>query len=49
MNDNYVFISYSRKNETLVKQIVREIEDAGLKVFIDYRDIPPPEQSLLQK
>jgi len=40
-NDNYVFISYSRKNEALVKKIVQEIEDAGQHVFIDYRDIPP--------
>lgn len=41
MNDNYVFISYSRKNEALVKKIVQEIEEAGQHVFIDYRDIPP--------
>jgi len=41
MSDNYIFISYSRKNEALVKKIVQEIEDAGQRVFIDYRDIPP--------
>lgn len=41
MADNYVFISYSRKNEEIVKKIVQEIEDAGQHVFIDYRDIPP--------
>lgn len=41
MSDNYVFISYSRKNEALVKKIVSEIEEAGQHVFIDYRDIPP--------
>ena len=29
MADNYVFISYSRKNEEIVKKIVQEIEDAG--------------------
>lgn len=41
MKNNYVFISYSRKNEEIVKKIVHEIEDAGQHVFIDYRDIPP--------
>ena len=41
MYENYIFISYSRKNEVLVKQIVNEIEEAGQHVFIDYRDIPP--------
>lgn len=40
-DNNYVFISYSRKNEDVVKKIVDELESAGQNVFIDYRDIPP--------
>ena len=41
MKSSYAFISYSRKNEDVVKKIVKEFEEEGQKVFIDYRDIPP--------
>lgn len=40
MENSYAFISYSRKNEEIVKKIVKEFEEQGQKVFIDYRDIP---------
>lgn len=39
--DDRLFISYSRLNQEVVKQIVEQLEARGKHVFIDYRDIKP--------
>lgn len=40
-NNKFVFVSYSRKDQDFVKEIVNFLESKGTKVYIDYRDIPP--------
>ncbi len=34
-----VFISYSRKNQTFAERLARDLDDAGLEVWIDLREI----------
>lgn len=41
IKDEHLFISYSRLNQAVVKQIVEQLEAKGKRVFIDYRDIKP--------
>ena len=42
MNDNkFAFISYSRNDYDFVIEIVEYLEQHGVKVYIDKRDIPP--------
>ena len=35
-----VFISHSRQDDELVRDIARRLRDAGLKPFVDFTDIP---------
>ena len=36
---NRVFVSYSRRNKTFAERIARDLSDAGLDVWIDFRQI----------
>ena len=41
MNDGFAFLSYSRNDYDIVIDIVNFLEEHGVKVYIDKRDIPP--------
>src|SRR5262245_5322848 len=34
-----VFISYSRRNKTFAERVARDLSDAGLEVWVDFRQI----------
>lgn len=34
-----VFVSYSRRDKTLAERLARDLADAGLEVWIDFRSI----------
>jgi WD40 repeat protein len=36
---NKVFVSYSRRNKTFAERIARDLNDAGLEVWVDFRQI----------
>ena len=36
-----IFISYSRKNSAFVRQLYNALEKEGIKVWVDWKDIPP--------
>jgi eukaryotic-like serine/threonine-protein kinase len=38
--DHDIFISYSRKNQTFVKQLCTALQGSGLKVWVDWEGIP---------
>lgn len=40
-NEKFAFISYSRENYDFVMEIVNYLEENGVNIFIDKRDIPP--------
>lgn len=40
-NNGFIFVSYSRNDQELVKEIVAALETKGMNVYIDYKDIPP--------
>lgn len=40
-SDRFVFVSYSKKDKDFVKELVDLMETKGVKVYIDYKDVPP--------
>lgn len=38
---DFCFISYSRADQARVNELIEQLEKIGVKVYIDYRDIPP--------
>src|SRR5438046_3911984 len=39
-----VFVSYSHRNKTFAERLARDLSDAGLDVWIDFREIQGGEQ-----
>src|SRR5215217_1137349 len=44
LNMKRVFVSYSHRNKTFAERLARDLSDAGLDVWIDFREIQAGEQ-----